>query len=117
MATQLEAADLLALRAAWLLTQGKMSDADAAMAKLYASEMLGRLTDQAVQIFGGSGLMSDLPIERFWRGAGVGGIWGGARGSQGGIISGCMRANQGAGDDHVGVAGGPWVRCGNTAWK
>ena len=42
MATELEAADLLTLRAAWRLTQHQMSDTDAAMAKLYASEMLGR---------------------------------------------------------------------------
>src|SRR5262249_57862715 len=50
MATEVEAAELLTLRAAWRLDQGKMTDADAAMAKLYASEMLGRVTDQAVQI-------------------------------------------------------------------
>src|SRR6266540_1515600 len=67
MATEIEAAELLTLRAAWRLDQGRMSDADAAMAKLYASETLGRVTDQAVQIFGGMGLMSDLPVERFWR--------------------------------------------------
>jgi alkylation response protein AidB-like acyl-CoA dehydrogenase len=39
--------------AAWRLDQGRMSDADAAMARLYASEMLGRVTDQAMQIFDG----------------------------------------------------------------
>src|SRR5258708_5878266 len=96
MATQLEAADLLTLRAAWLLTQGKMSDADAAMAKLYASEMLGRLTDQAVQIFGGSGLMSDLPIERVWRGAPVGRVWDGSNEIQRHIISRSMLRERGA---------------------
>jgi acyl-CoA dehydrogenase len=96
MATQLEAADLLTLRAAWLLTQGTMSDADAAMAKLYASEMLGRLTDQAVQIFGGSGLMSDLPIERFWRDARVERIWDGTSEIQRHIISRSMLRKQGA---------------------
>src|SRR5215471_12078623 len=69
MATEIEAAELLTLRAAWRLDRGRMSDADAAMAKLYASEMLGRVTDQAVQIFGGMGLMSDFPVERFWRDA------------------------------------------------
>ena len=46
MATELEAAELLTLRAAWKLDQGRMTDADAAMAKLFASEMLGRVTDQ-----------------------------------------------------------------------
>lgn len=96
MATQLEAADLLTLRAAWLLTRGKMSDVDAAMAKLYASEMLGRLTDQAVQIFGGSGLMSDLPIERFWRDARVERIWDGTSEIQRHIISRSMLRERGA---------------------
>jgi acyl-CoA dehydrogenase len=96
MATQLEAADLLTLRAAWLLTRGRMSDADAAMAKLYASEMLGRLTDQAVQIFGGSGLMSDLPIERFWRDARVERIWDGTSEIQRHIISRSMLRERGA---------------------
>ena len=96
MATQLEAADLLTLRAAWLLTRGKMSDTDAAMAKLYASEMLGRLTDQAVQIFGGSGLMSDLPIERFWRDARVERIWDGTSEIQRHIIARSMLRERGA---------------------
>ncbi len=96
MATQLEAAELLTLRAAWLLTKGKMSDADAAMAKLYASEMLGRVTDQAVQIFGGMGLMSDLPIERFWRDARVERIWDGTSEIQRHIISRSMLRERGA---------------------
>src|SRR5215813_15595255 len=96
MTTQLEAADLLTLRAAWLLTQGKMSDADAAMAKLYASEMLGKLTDQAVQIFGGAGLMNDLPIERFWRDARVERIWDGTSEIQRHIISRSMLRKRGA---------------------
>jgi acyl-CoA dehydrogenase len=96
MATQLEAADLLTLRAAWLLTRGTMTDSDAAMAKLYASEMLGRLTDQAVQIFGGSGLISDLPIERFWRDARVERIWDGTSEIQRHIISRSMLRERGA---------------------
>ena len=40
-----------------------------------ASEMLARVTDEAIQIFGGMGLMSDLPLERFWRDARVERIW------------------------------------------
>jgi acyl-CoA dehydrogenase len=77
MATALEAAELLTLRAAARLTAGRMTDADAAMAKLHASEMLGQVTDVAVQIFGGMGLMSELPVERWWRDARVERIWDG----------------------------------------
>jgi acyl-CoA dehydrogenase len=96
MATELEAADLLTLRAAWRLTQGAMTDTDAAMAKLCASEMLGRLTDQAVQIFGGTGLMSEFPIERFWRDARVERIWDGTSEIQRHIISRAMLRERGA---------------------
>jgi acyl-CoA dehydrogenase len=96
MATELEAAELLTLRAAWRLTQGRMTDSDAAMAKLYASEMLGRITDQAVQIYGGMGLMSDLPIERFWRDARVERIWDGTSEVQRHIISRSMLRERGA---------------------
>jgi acyl-CoA dehydrogenase len=96
MATQLEAADLLTMRAAWRLTQRAMSDADAAMAKLFATEMLGKVTDQAVQIFGGAGLMSDLPIERFWRDARVERIWDGTSEIQRHIISRSMLRERGA---------------------
>jgi len=74
---ELEASDLLTLRAAWLLDQGKATDADFAMAKLAASEMLGKLTDRAVQTFGGMGLMDSLPIARWWTDARVERIWDG----------------------------------------
>ena len=87
MATELEAADLLTLRAGARLAAGTMTDADAAMAKLYASEMLGRVTDAAVQIFGGMGLMSELPVERWWRDARVERIWDGTSEIQRHVIS------------------------------
>ncbi|MEU7861395.1 acyl-CoA dehydrogenase family protein [Nonomuraea sp. NPDC049141] len=87
MLTELEAAELLMLRAAWKLGQGSMTDQDAAMAKLFASEALGRITDHAVQIFGGMGLMTELPIERFWRDARVERIWDGTSEIQRHIIS------------------------------
>jgi acyl-CoA dehydrogenase len=86
-ATQLEAAELLTLRAAAKCDDGTMTDADAAMAKLYASEMLGRMTDTAVQIFGGMGLMSQFPAERWWRDARVERIWDGTSEIQRHIIS------------------------------
>jgi acyl-CoA dehydrogenase len=87
MVVELEAAELLTLKAAWKLARGSMTDQDAAVAKLYASEALGRITDQAVQIFGGMGLMADLPIERFWRDARVERIWDGTSEIQRHIIS------------------------------
>jgi acyl-CoA dehydrogenase len=90
MATELEAAELLTLRAAWKLDQGCMTDQDAAMAKLYASEALGRITDHALQIYGGTGLMNELPIERFWRDARVERIWDGTSEIQRHIISRAM---------------------------
>ncbi len=49
----------------------------AAMAKLFGSEALGRAADNSVQIFGGMGLMEDLPIERLWREARIERIWDG----------------------------------------
>ena len=87
MATELEAAELLTLRAAARLDYGTMTDADAAMAKLYASETLGRITDAAVQIFGGMGLMGELPVERWWRDARVERIWDGTSEIQRHIIA------------------------------
>lgn len=87
MATELEAADLLTLQAASKLEHGVMTDRDAAMAKVYATETLGRITDSAVQIFGGMGLMAELPIERFWRDARVDRIWDGTSEIQRHIIS------------------------------
>jgi acyl-CoA dehydrogenase len=96
MATELEAAELLTLRAAWKLDQGTMTDQDAAMAKLFASEALGRITDGAVQVFGGMGLMTDLPIERFWRDARVERIWDGTSEIQRHIISRSMLRPLGA---------------------
>ena len=86
-ATQLEAAELLTLRAAAKCDEGTMTDADAAMAKLFASEMLGRMTDTAVQIFGGMGLMAQFPAERWWRDARVERIWDGTSEIQRHIIS------------------------------
>jgi acyl-CoA dehydrogenase len=90
MATECAAAELLTLMAAWKLDQGTMTDSDAAMAKLYATEMLARVTDQAIQIYGGMGLMSLLPLERLWRDARVERIWDGTSEIQRHIISRAM---------------------------
>ena len=87
MMTELEAAELLVLRAADREARGVAEDRDFAMAKLYATEMLARVTDHAVQIFGGMGLMKDLAIERFWRDARVERIWDGTSEIQRHILS------------------------------
>jgi acyl-CoA dehydrogenase len=96
MAVELEAAELLTLRAAWRLDQGRMSDQDVAMAKLAATEALAHITDEAVQIYGGMGLMSELPLERFWRDARVERIWDGTSEIQRHIISRSMLRPLGA---------------------
>ncbi len=87
MVTEIDAADWLTLAAAWRLDQGLKADREIASAKLYASEMLARVTDEAIQIFGGMGLMDDLPLERFWRDARVERIWDGTSEIQRHIIS------------------------------
>ncbi len=87
MTMELKVAELLMLETAWRLDQGTMRDEDAAIAKLYATEMLARLTDSAVQIFGGMGLMDELPLERLWRDARVERIWEGTSEIQRHIIS------------------------------
>jgi acyl-CoA dehydrogenase len=87
MAMEIDAADLLTLMSAWKLDQGQDANRAIAEAKLYASEMLARVTDQSLQIFGGMGLMDALPIERFWRDARVERIWEGTSEIQRHIIS------------------------------
>ena len=87
MQTRYEAAELLTLRAAWKEGRGVMTGADAAMAKLYASEMCQFVTDEAIQIFGGMGLMDELPLERMWRDTRVDRIWDGTSEIQRHIIS------------------------------
>ena len=87
MATELQAADLLVMHAAHKADQDRMTPTDAAMCKLYASEMLHRLADHAVQIYGGMGLMEDLPVERLWRDSRLERIWEGTSEIQRHIIS------------------------------
>ena len=87
MATEIECADLMVLRTAWRTDQGTAQDQDYAMAKLFATEMLARVTDQTVQIFGGMGLMEETGVERFWRDARVERIWDGTSEIQRHIIS------------------------------
>lgn len=87
MITEIDAADWLTLSAAWRLDQDLQANREIASAKLYASEMLARVTDEAIQVFGGMGLMDDLPLARFWRDARVERIWDGTSEIQRHIIS------------------------------
>ena len=87
MITEIDAADWLTLSAAWRLDEGLEANREIASAKLYATEMLARVTDEAIQIFGGMGLMDELPLERFWRDARVERIWDGTSEIQRHIIS------------------------------
>ena len=87
MATELKAAELMTFEAGWKFDQGTVTDADMAIAKLKATEMLAFVADEAIQIHGGMGLMADLPLERIWRDARVERIWEGTSEIQRHIIS------------------------------
>ena len=87
MITEIDAADWLTLSGAWRLDEGLEANREIASAKVYATEMLARVTDEAIQIFGGMGLMDELPLERFWRDARVERIWDGTSEIQRHIIS------------------------------
>jgi acyl-CoA dehydrogenase len=87
MAVELRAAELLTLEAAWKVDQKTATDMDMAIAKLKASEMLAMVADEALQIHGGMGLMTDLPLERIWRDARIERIWDGTSEVQRHIIS------------------------------
>jgi len=67
MATEIEAARGLVYRAAWLADKSQPFHREAAMSKLYASEVAHRAANKAVQLHGGAGYVRDLPIERIYR--------------------------------------------------
>jgi len=69
MATDTEAARALTYRVAWMVDQGLPVIKEGPMVKLFASEVLARVADKAVQIFGGMGYMKEFPVERFYRDA------------------------------------------------
>jgi alkylation response protein AidB-like acyl-CoA dehydrogenase len=66
-AARVEAARLLTYRAAWLKDQGRRTTLESSMAKLYASEIAVRASEDAVQIHGGYGFVKDYPAEKFFR--------------------------------------------------
>jgi alkylation response protein AidB-like acyl-CoA dehydrogenase len=67
MATEINAAHLLTMRAAELADRGKRLTREGAMAKLYAGEVAVRVANEAVQIHGGYGFIKDYPVEKFYR--------------------------------------------------
>jgi len=69
MATEIDAARLMVYRAAWLKDQHKPFSTEAAMAKLYASEVAQRVTNDAIQVHGGYGYISEYRVERYLRDA------------------------------------------------
>ena len=87
MAMEIKLADLILMESAWKIDQGTLSSKDAAMAKLFCTEMVGRVSDEAIQICGGMGLMTDIPLERIWRDARIERIWDGTSEIQRHIIS------------------------------
>ena len=66
---EINAARLMVLHAAWMIDQGLDARDWISMVKVQAAEMLGRVTDRAVQVFGGMGYCKELPIERYYRDA------------------------------------------------
>jgi alkylation response protein AidB-like acyl-CoA dehydrogenase len=87
MATEIEAAKNLTYYAAWLKGEGKKVTAEAAMAKMFASEVAGRVTDMALQIHGGYGYSKEYPLERFVRDARIKRIYEGTNEIQRLVIS------------------------------
>src|SRR5207248_39347 len=69
MATEIDAARLLTLRAAWLKDTGANVNKESSMAKLFASEVAVRVSNEAVQVHGGYGFIKDYPVEKFFRDA------------------------------------------------
>jgi alkylation response protein AidB-like acyl-CoA dehydrogenase len=67
MATEIEAARLLTYQAAARKDAGRKTTKESAMAKLYASEVSVRVSEEAIQIHGGYGYIKDYPVEKYWR--------------------------------------------------
>lgn len=87
MTIGIRTADLLVADAVRRADAGLMEDQDAAMVKVYCSEMLNKVADDTVQIFGGMGLMEELPVHRLWRDSRIERIWDGTSEIQRHIIT------------------------------
>src|SRR5512146_1571076 len=90
MATEVDAARLLALRAAWLKDHKHPYGKEAAMAKLYASDVANRAAREAIQIFGGNGYVTEFPVERHFRDAKITEIYAGTSEIQRLVIAGYL---------------------------
>ena len=82
MATELEAARLMVYNAARLKDAGQPFLQEAAMAKLYSSQVAERVTSRAIELFGGYGYTKDYPVEKLWRDAKIGKIYEGTSNMQ-----------------------------------
>lgn len=87
MAVEVETLRWLVYRVSWMVDQGQDVIKEAAMAKLYASEVYNRIADKAVQVHGGVGYIADYPIERFYRDARITRIYEGTSEIQKNIIA------------------------------
>ena len=81
-ATELEAARLMVYNAARLKDAGQPFTKEAAMAKLYSSQVCERVTSLCVELFGGYGYTKDYPVEKFYRDAKIGAIYEGTSNMQ-----------------------------------
>ncbi len=94
MATEIDAARLLTLRAAWLKDNKHPYGKEAAMAKLYASDIANKAAREAIQIFGGNGYVTEFPVERHFRDAKITEIYEGTSEIQRIVIAGYLAKGQ-----------------------
>ena len=94
MATEIDAARLLAHRAAWKFDTGSRVTMEAAAAKLFASEMATRVAHKAIQIHGGNGYSREYPVERAYRDARITEIYEGTSEIQRMVIAGWLLKNR-----------------------
>jgi len=90
ISTELEAARLLLYQAAWLADNGQPFRTQAAMAKIYATELAMKATTLGIQVFGGYGYMMDSPMQRYFRDAKLTEIYEGTSEVQRMVISGAL---------------------------
>ncbi|MDX8290968.1 acyl-CoA dehydrogenase family protein [Metabacillus indicus] len=91
MAMEIEALRSFTYRVAWMVDEGMKVIKEAAMLKLFGSEVYNRIADKAVQVHGGIGYIADYPIERFFRDARITRIYEGTSEIQKNIIAGQLK--------------------------